>query len=222
MGKNKIQIGGKTLKILSVSDQIDPRIYSDQLAKRYGDVDFVISCGDLSYLYLEYILCQLNKPLYFVHGNHDPREEINEGEPRSYPLGAENLHRKIYRKDGLILAGVEGSIRYNRKTPYQYTQGRMWEHVLSLVPGLLFNKLIYGRYLDIFVTHAPPTGVHEGSDFTHQGIKAFRWLINTFQPSYHFHGHIHIYRPDEVTETRVGRTLVVNTFKYRITKLIEE
>ena len=67
------------LKILSVSDQVDPRIYSEQLPFRYGDVDLVISCGDLSYLYLEYILSQLNKPLYFVHGNHDPEQEFNEG-----------------------------------------------------------------------------------------------------------------------------------------------
>jgi Icc-related predicted phosphoesterase len=160
------------------------------LNSRYGDVDLVISCGDLSYLYLEFIISQLNKPLFFVYGNHDPLEEISEGEPRPYPFGAENLHRRINRDQGFLLAGVEGSIRYNRKTPYQYTQGRMWNHVLSLVPGLLLNKLIYGRYLDVFVTHAPPKGIHEGSDFTHQGINAFLWLIKVFQPSYHFHGHI--------------------------------
>ncbi len=186
------------------------------------DIDLVISCGDLSYMYLEFIISQLNKPLLFVHGNHDPLEELNEGEPRSYPYGGENLHRRIRRKGKLLIGGVEGSILYNHKTPYQYTQTRMWEHVFSLVPGMIANKIRFGRFLDIFVTHAPPSGVHEGSDFTHQGIKAFRWLINTFRPAYHFHGHVHVYRPGEIMETRIGNTLIVNTFNYRITEVPAE
>ena len=206
------------MRILSISDQVDPRIYSENLKERHGDVSFVISCGDLSYLYLEYVLTTLNRPLYFVHGNHDSVEEINLGEPRSYPLGAENLHRQIYRNHGVLMAGVEGSILYSRKTPYQYTQMQMWNHVIKLIPGLLLNKFLHGRYLDIFVTHAPPSGIHEGSDWTHQGIKAFRWLISTFQPAYHFHGHIHYYRPDAVKETYLGNTLVVNTFRSKITE----
>lgn len=205
------------IKILSVSDQVDPRVYSEALPERYGDVDFVISCGDLSYLYLEYIITVLNKPLYFVRGNHDPLEEPNMGDPRSYPLGAEDLHRRIIHRHGLLIAGVEGSIQYNRRTPYQYSQGSMWSHVLKLVPGLLMNKLRYGRFLDIFVSHAPPRGTHEGQDWTHQGINSFQWLLKTFAPRYHFHGHIHNYRPDAEAETRLGKTLVINTFRSRLT-----
>jgi len=207
------------MKILSVSDQVDPRIYSERLNERHNDVAFVLSCGDLPYEYLEYIICGLNKPLFFVHGNHDHYKTVEQDETKSAPSGADNLHRKIYREDGFLLAGVEGCINYNRKSKYQYSQGEMWLHVLRLVPGLLFNRLLYGRFLDIFVTHAPPQGIHEGKDWTHQGIKAFRWLIETFKPAYHFHGHIHVYRPDAVTETRIGKTLVINTFKSRITEI---
>jgi len=207
------------MKILSVSDQIDPRIYSEALKERYSDVTFVLSCGDLPYPYLEFVISSLNHPLYFVHGNHDLSKKAKLDETQSAPLGADNLHRKILRKHGLLLAGVEGSIKYNRTTRFQYTQGEMWGHVLRLIPGLLFNKLIYGRFLDVFVTHAPPKGIHEGEDWTHQGIKAFRWLIDTFQPAYHFHGHIHVYRPDTVTETRIGKTLVINTFQSRVTEI---
>jgi Icc-related predicted phosphoesterase len=116
----------------------------------------------------------------------------------------------------LLLAGVEGSILYNQKTPYQYSQRRMWSHVLALVPGLIFNKLRFGRFLDIFVTHAPMKGVHEGSDWTHQGIQAFKWLVRSFQPAYHFHGHIHYYHPADTVETWVGATLVVNTYRSRL------
>ena len=207
------------MKILSVSDQVDPRIYSQKLKERHNDVSFALSCGDLPSEYLEFIISGLDQPLYFVHGNHDHSKNVEEDETQTYPLGADNLHGKIYREQGLILTGVEGSIQYSRKTKYQYTQGEMWGHVLRLVPGLLYNKLIYGRFLDIFVTHAPPRGVHEGVDWAHQGINAFRWLIDNFQPAYHFHGHIHIYRPDTVIETRIGKTLVINTFESRVTEI---
>lgn len=208
-------------KILAISDQVDPRVYSDSLKDRYGDVDLVISCGDLSYMYLEYIISTLNKPLYFVHGNHDPEEELNVGEPRSYPHGGMNLHCKIFRQQGLLLAGVEGSIQYNRRTPYQYPQASFWSYVFQLVPGLLYNKLRYGRFLDVFVSHAPPQGFHEGADWTHQGIKAFRWLLDIFQPTYHLHGHIHLYFPDQTRESSLGRTRIINAFQSIVVELPE-
>jgi Icc-related predicted phosphoesterase len=84
---------------------------------------------------------------------------------------------------------------------------------------LFRNKLAWGRYLDVFVTHAPPRGIHDREDLTHQGINAFTWLIKVFHPAYHFHGHIHLYRPDAVLETRFGSTLIINTFGFRETLL---
>jgi Icc-related predicted phosphoesterase len=204
-------------KILSISDQIDPLIYSHSIKERFEDVDLIISCGDLSYLYQEYIITLLGKPLYFVHGNHDPLLEENEGVPRSHPFGGHDLHRTHFRKHGLLMAGVEGSIFYNGRTPYQYTQEQMWRHVFLLVPGMVYNKLVYGRFLDVFATHSPPKGIHDRKDHTHQGIHAFRWLINIFQPRIHFHGHIHVYRPDTPTETLVKNTFVINTFRFKLT-----
>jgi Icc-related predicted phosphoesterase len=65
------------------------------------------------------------------------------------------------------------------------------------------------------VTHAPPWGIHDQNDRAHQGVKAFNWLIKTFQPTLHLHGHIHVYTPMVTTETMVGNTLVLNTFGYR-------
>ena len=96
----------------------------------------------------------------------------------------------------------------------------MWMHVVRLVPGLLRNRLFYGRFLDIFVTHAPPWGIHDGPDYPHIGIKAFRWLIRVFKPQYHFHGHIHVYKPNMITETQFGATNVVNTYGYRVTEFM--
>jgi Icc-related predicted phosphoesterase len=207
------------LKILSVSDEIVSFIYSPQISQKFGDVDFVIACGDLPYFYQEFIISMLDIPLFFVRGNHDPEVECGECGERSYPHGGINLHRNVVRWNDVLLAGVEGSIRYKTWGKFQYTQAEMWRHVFSLIPGLWINRLLYGRYLDIFVTHASPWGIHDRNDIPHRGIKAFRWFISVFKPKYHFHGHIHIYRPDDVTRTYFGSTQVLNTYQYRETDL---
>jgi Icc-related predicted phosphoesterase len=126
------------------------------------------------------------------------------------------MHCRSIQYNGLILAGVEGSLRY-RPGEFQYTQSEMWWHVFRLVPAFLRNRFLHGRYLDLFVSHAPPAGIHDRPDLPHQGIKAFRWLIDVFQPHYFFHGHIHIHRPDTHIETVQGKTHVINTYGFRET-----
>lgn len=204
------------MKLLTVSDKEISLVYSAQIKQKFNDVDLALSAGDLSYYYLEYIISSLDIPLYFVRGNHAKTIEYGVAGPRKAPWGAVDLHRKVVRdpKTGLLLAGIEGSLRYN-KGDYQYTQSEMWSMVLSLVPKLIWNKVRYGRFLDVFVSHAPPWGIHDEEDRAHQGVKAFNWLIKTFQPIFHIHGHVHVYRPGVITETLVGRTLVLNTYGYR-------
>ncbi|MBG0787693.1 MAG: metallophosphoesterase [Anaerolineaceae bacterium] len=204
------------MKLLTVSDKEVPLIYSPQIKERFKDVALALSSGDLSYYYLEYIISSLDIPLYYVRGNHAKIVEYGVAGPRTKPWGAVDLHRKVVRdpKTGLLLAGIEGSLVYNRGK-YQYTQAEMWSMVMQLVPALMWNKVRYGRYLDVFVTHAPPWGIHDDDDRAHQGVKAFNWLIETFQPAFHIHGHIHIYRPGIITETKIGKTLVLNTYGYR-------
>ncbi|KAF0110526.1 MAG: hypothetical protein FD147_1582 [Chloroflexi bacterium] len=204
------------MKLLAVSDTEIGFIYSPMITDRFSDVDLVISCGDLPYFYLEYIVSMLNVPLYFVRGNHASKVEfVSAGSPRTSPWGTIDLHQRVCEDDtGLLLAGLEGCVQYNQG-PYQYTQDQYWFKVFRLVPRLFLNKIRLGRYLDIFVTHAPPWKIHDMDDRPHRGIKAFNWLINVFQPTYHLHGHIHIYRQDMVMQTLVGKTKVTNTYGYR-------
>lgn len=202
------------MDILAVSDSELEFIYSPAIQDRFGGVDLVISCGDLSYYYLEYIVSTLDVPLYYVRGNHAPRVEFGSAGERTSPWGAIDLHRKVMRgPGGLILAGLEGSLRYNRG-PHQYTQSEYWRMVWRMVPRLLLNKQLHGRFLDIFVAHAPPWGIHTADDLPHQGIKAFRWLIDVFQPAYFLHGHIHLYRQNPVRISQVKDTKVVNCYGY--------
>jgi len=207
------------MKLLSISDTVVPFIYSPAINEKFRDIDFVIACGDLPYHYQEYIIEKLNVPLYFVRGNHDKPIEYGNGEERRAPRGGIDMHHHVTRYDNLLLAGVEGCIRYNHWGNFQYTQAEMWGHVFRLIPGLLFNRLHYGRYLDIFITHAAPWGVHDKHDWTHQGVRAFNMIIRLFKPKYHFHGHNHIYETGKIVETQMGDTLVINTYGHRLVKL---
>jgi Icc-related predicted phosphoesterase len=193
-----------------------PAVYSPHIRDRFPGLDAVISCGDLPWHYLEFVVSMLDLPLYYVQGNHVFDIEDGEGEVRHHPQGAINLHHQvIYDPElDLILAGIEGSLRYNRRG-YQYTQLQMWQMVFGLVPRLMFNKVRYGRYLDVFVTHAAPTGVHDEDDQAHRGVDAFRWLIKLFKPSLHLHGHVHLYNPLKARETMLGETRVINCYGHR-------
>ena len=207
------------MKLLSISDKKYRLFQSPQIRERFPAVDFVIGCGDLPYYYLEYVVKALSVPLFYVRGNHNHLEEFHAAGVSRFPRGCIDLHRNIHEWNGILIAGIEGSLQYNSRGHYQYTQAEMWWHVFSLIPGLLHNKLHFGRYLDIFVTHAPPWEIHDRKDRTHQGIKAFRWFLKTFQPKYHFHGHIHVYRAETQTETQFHNTRIINTYGFRETKI---
>ena len=202
-----------TLKALSLSDRQVDSIYSSQVKSRFADVNLILGCGDLPYYYLEFVVSMLDVPLYYVRGNHSNLVEHSSSGSITHPHGGIDLHRKVVHDRGLILAGVEGSLRY-RQGPFQYTQSEMWLHVLRMVPSLIINRARYGRYLDVFISHAPPWGIHDQPDLPHQGIKAFRWLLDTFRPRYHFHGHIHVYRNDTQTITNYQSTMVINTYGF--------
>ena len=207
------------MKILFVSDRVVNRLYSPNLGVRFSDVELIVGCGDLPYYYLEYLVSILNVPLLFVHGNHDPeREYLPDGTSITAPGGGRNLHGKTYLHQNTLFAGLEGSIRYKRGE-FQYTQQQMWFNVFALVPKLLWNKLKYGRYLDILVAHSPPYGIHNGEDHTHVGFEAFLWLMKVFRPRYLIHGHRHIYNPCEITETQFMETRVMNIYPFKVMEL---
>ncbi len=207
-----------TLKVLSLSDKQIESIYSPIVKDRFPDIDLILGCGDLTYSYLEFIVSMLDVPMYYVRGNHSHMIEYTASGPKTRPQGGTDIHRRVVNHHGLILAGVEGSLRY-RRGPFQYSQFEMWKHVFAITPGLILNRIFSGRYLDIFISHAPPWGIHDEPDLPHQGIKSFRWLLDTFRPRYHFHGHIHVYRQYETTITQYKATTVINTYGYKETLL---
>ena len=203
------------MNVLSISDTVIPAFQTPEIREQVHGADFIIACGDLPYYYQEFISESLCVPLYFVRGNHDKLIEYSADGDRTAPRGAIDLHRRFAHVGDLLLAGIEGSVRYNHWGIFQYSQGEMWRYVISLIPGLLLNRLLHGRYLDIFISHAAPWGIHDKPDWPHQGVRAYNWLLQTFKPKYHFHGHNHVYELNNTVQTQVGETLVVNTYGYR-------
>jgi Icc-related predicted phosphoesterase len=206
------------VKILAISDRVVKHIYSEQVRTQFADVDLAVSCGDLPFNYLEYVVTMLNVPLYYVLGNHCPpvRGHFSRPQLKDPPGGGVNLDGRIVNHHNLLLAGLEGSIRYNRRPYHQYTQAEMWQKALSLIPNLFIQRVRHGRFLDILVTHSPPFGIQDGTDHAHQGFRVFLWLMRTFKPQYHLHGHQHVYDTRTQTETRYRDTWVINAYGYRM------
>jgi Icc-related predicted phosphoesterase len=212
------------MKILAVSDKVEELIYSPAIKHLFGDVDLVLSCGDLPHYYLEFIVTMLGGPLFYVIGNHANavRHYHSSEQEWQYPGGCENIDGRVVGHRGLLIAGLEGSMRYNNNRHFQYTDREMAWKVWGLAPRFVLNKLFHGRYLDILITHAPPQGIHDQSDLCHQGFRAFRMLMERFQPRYLIHGHIHIYNPNATTQSVYHDTTVINAYRYRILEIDEE
>ena len=204
------------MRVLTVSDQIVDILYGQALAHVARGVDLVLSCGDLPTAYLEYIVSILNVPLYYVMGNHG-----GSGGEKIFPDGCENIDSRVVEYNGLLIAGLEGSMRYNNRPEFQYTENEMRAKVAALTPALLKNRVQSGRYLDILITHAPPFRIHDGTDLPHTGFKVFTWFIDQYKPRYLIHGHVHVYDNREETVTTRGATTIINTYGYRIVEINE-
>jgi Icc-related predicted phosphoesterase len=215
------------MKILCISDHIDPLVYSNSIKERFKDIDLVLSAGDLPMEYLEFVVSSLNKSLFFVFGNHNLTEfhrykQSNMVIPHrwiedetTYGSGATHIGSKVKEEEGLIIAGLGGSMRYNQGEN-QYTDFRMKLEILKLIPAMIINRIFRGRFLDILLTHASPRGIHDKEDLCHRGFKSFLWFMRVFKPKYLIHGHIHLYDLSDIRTTRYQDTLVVNAFSHYV------
>ena len=202
------------MRILALSDRVDERLEAPG-AREHFDVDLLLSCGDLPYEYLDYVASAVNAPLYGVHGNHDaPVDHDDDGATQRFSWSAADLHGRVVRYEGALLGGLGGSRRYS-PGPFQYSEAEMLLQALRMLPVLLLNRLRFGRFLDVLVTHAPPRGIHDLPDLAHKGFRVFRWFLRLFRPRYHLHGHTHVYDARTVTATRFGDTQVLNVYGSR-------
>lgn len=208
------------MRILAVADQVVPQLYNNSVRDRVGQVDLLVSCGDLPPYYLEYLFSTFNVPMLHILGNHCyvPHDPVTDKcSPSVYP-GIINLNGRVVEEQGLLIAGAEGSPFYNGG-PHQYSDQQFTVTLLKLVPALLANKVRTGRYLDIMVTHAPPRGIHDNDDVAHRGFPSLLSFIQRFRPTILLHGHTHRYDPMQPIFTDLGRTMVINTYGYLLLEM---
>ena len=204
----------RIVRILAVSDVVSREVYDKGIKTRFRDVDLAISCGDLPYYYLEYIVSSLNIPLLYVHGNHD-RPLQTESEVIRAPRGCIPVEGKVVRANGLLIGGLGGSIRYKPTGKFQYTESEMRWRLARMEPRLYLNRLRYGRALDIFISHASPRGIHDQDDRPHHGFETFNTLIHRYRPRYFLHGHT--YPQFGVPAcSRVGDTEVIHVYGHKV------
>ncbi len=225
------------MKLLCVSDTVDPLIYSTTVKERYSDIDVILCAGDLSMEYQDYIVTTLGKPMYFVFGNHDLKDfwlynkkaaaksnitaiqALDRGHGGDYisnkSVAVNQLSFKLPngKSTPLLIAGVSGSLRYNNGDD-QYTEKQMYWQLLQLAPKMIWNKIRYGRCCDIFLTHASPRHIHDKEDQCHKGFECFNWFIEKFKPAMLIHGHIHLYDLQATRTTKSKDTMVINAYSH--------
>jgi uncharacterized protein len=187
--------------------------------------DLIISCGDLPFDYLEYLVSMLNVPLLYVPGNHDASLKradttwapLQQEVPAPGPEGCENVDGRVSEVHGLRIAGLGGSLRY-KPGPNQYTQAQMRWRAINLEVRIRLKRARSSRKLDVLVTHAPPFRVTEAEEAAHVGFVAFQRIISELRPLLLVHGHVHPYgrtRP----ERRLDGTRIVNAIPSRLIEL---
>jgi hypothetical protein len=119
---------------------------------------------------------------------------------------------------GLTIAGLGGSIWYNGGEN-QFTDFTMFITMLRLFPGLLWHRVVHGRFLDVLITHSPPYGINDLPDPCHTGFRIFLWFMRTFKPRYLVHGHVHLYDRNAAREARYGATTIVNAYDHAVIEL---
>jgi 3',5'-cyclic AMP phosphodiesterase CpdA len=220
-------------RLLAVADEVDRELYDPQIKEL--DVDLVVSCGDLPFDYLEFILTTLSVPLIFVPGNHDPdlRGRPLDGDiigltktgfKRNWetdppgPPGGLNADCRIVDEAGVRIAGLGGSVRYSRG-PNQYTQRQMRARALRLELRDRWQRATNGRSVDVLIAHSPPAGLGDDPDDpAHRGFEAFHRLIKTLSPRLFLHGHVHPFGT-ATPPHRLGSTEVHNVVGHKVLEI---
>lgn len=190
------------MKLLLLSDRESPYLWDHYQPGRLKDYDLILSCGDLKASYLSFLVTMGRAPLLYVHGNHDARYD------HQPPEGCDCIEDRIYTYRGLRILGLGGCPTYNGGK-HQYTERQMAQRIRKLR-----FKLWRSKGVDIIVTHAPPAGYGDGSDYAHRGWECLLPLLDQYKPKYLIHGHVHLnYGENLPTVQHYGETTIINAYE---------
>lgn len=197
------------MKILIVADEESKSLWDYFSPDKLKGIDLIISCGDLSANYLQFLVTFANCPLIYVRGNHD------RGYDRNPPDGCISIEDKIFNWKGLRIAGLGGSMRYKPGSD-MYTEKEMRARCRRLRAKILFTGGI-----DILVTHAPAKGYGDMDDLPHRGFECFNDILMRFKPLYMLHGHVHKTYGARFKRERnhPSGTLIINAYESHILEI---
>ena len=168
------------MKVLVVADEESRYYYDYYKPGRLDDIELIISCGDLSRTYLEFLVTLGNCPLLYVCGNHD---DTFADHP---PEGCVCIEDTVFLYRGLRFAGLGGSYRYRPDGIYMYTEKQMARRIRKL-----WWKIRKNKGIDVLVTHAPAFGLGDLDTLPHRGFRCFLKFLGKYRPRYMLHGHVH-------------------------------
>ena len=194
------------MKLLLVSDEESPwDYYRPGMLKEY---DLMLSAGDLKADYLSFLVTMGRAPLLYVHGNHDS------GYEQYPPEGCDCIDGNLVCINGLRILGLGGCPLYNYGA-HQYTEKQMRRRIRKLR-----WKLRRYKGVDIILTHAPARGLGDQDDPVHRGFEVFRELLDTLQPRYLIHGHVHPHYQQRLDgDLHYGSTTIINACGYRVLEI---
>lgn len=191
------------MRILAVSDQESPFYYDHYAPGRLSGFDLILSCGDLSRDYLEFLGTLAGCPVVYVRGNHDDRLSVRP------PEGCLCAEDRIVVCRGLRILGLGGSLRY-RSGDNMYTEAEMRRRIARL-------RLQLWRYrgFDVLLTHAPARRIHDLESLPHRGFQCFVDLLDRYRPRYFVHGHVHLnYSRDLPRRAERDGTSIINAYQH--------
>lgn len=187
------------MRLLLISDEEDKYLWDFYRPGHLDGVDLILSAGDLKPNYLSFLVTMANRPLLYVHGNHDGQYD------RNPPEGCECIDDRLVVVNGLRILGLGGSPRYSGG-PYQYTERQMRRRI-----NRLYFKLRRAGGVDIVLTHAPARGFGDEENVVHRGFEVFLKLLDRWEPQYLIHGHVHKrYGPTRERVLQRGKTTIIN------------
>ena len=77
------------MKILCIADEENKGLWDHFQKEKLEGVDLILSAGDLSPDYLQFLVTMGRAPLLYVHGNHDESYQFNP------PLGCECVEEPL-------------------------------------------------------------------------------------------------------------------------------
>ncbi len=190
------------MKILAIADQESSYLWDYFTPEKLEGIDMILSCGDLSPLYLSFLATFFHGPVLYVHGNHDACYK------ETPPGGCICIENRIVEYHGVRILGLGGSMRY-KSGPHMYSQQGMNRRIRRM--GL---QLFKHKGFDILLTHAPAYEISDDQDLPHQGFKGFVRLLDKFSPHYMVHGHVHLtYGYNIKRSVQYKNTTVINAYE---------